>query len=92
MAENDEHLSQINSAFLKENLKAGRPKGCEDCLREGTSWVKLRRCLTCGHVGCCDSSPAKHATKHYKTTSHPIMQSAEPAEDWKWCYVDETYL
>jgi uncharacterized UBP type Zn finger protein len=63
--------------------------GCEDCLREGSPWVHLRRCATCGHVGCCDSSPRRHATAHAAGTSHPIVQSYEPAEDWLWCYVDE---
>jgi uncharacterized UBP type Zn finger protein len=63
--------------------------GCEDCLRIGASWVHLRLCLQCGHVGCCDSSPNKHASKHFHATSHPIMQSAEPGEDWLWCFVDE---
>ncbi len=64
-------------------------KGCEECLKIGDSWVHLRLCLSCGHVGCCDSSKNKHATKHFRSTKHPIMQSIEPGEDWKWCYVDE---
>lgn len=63
--------------------------GCEDCLREGTRWVHLRLCLTCGHVGCCDSSPRRHATAHFHETGHPIVASFEPGEDWRWCYVDE---
>jgi hypothetical protein len=63
--------------------------GCEDCLAIGTRWVHLRRCVTCGHVGCCDSSPMRHATAHAGATSHPIVQSFEPGEDWLWCYVDE---
>lgn len=64
-------------------------KGCEDCLKIGGHWLHLRLCLECGHVGCCDSSPNKHATKHFHTTKHPIIQSFEPGEDWRWCYVDE---
>jgi Na+/H+ antiporter len=60
---------------------------CGDCLREGTTWVALRRCLECGNVGCCDSSPRRHATRHFHETQHPVMQSAEPGEDWRWCYV-----
>ena len=64
-------------------------KGCEDCLKTGDSWVQLRLCLICGHVGCCDSSKNKHATKHFHETHHPIIKSFEPGEHWKWCYVDE---
>ncbi|WP_435155120.1 Na+/H+ antiporter [Amycolatopsis sacchari] len=63
-------------------------EGCEDCLREGTTWVHLRLCLTCGHVACCDSSPRRHATRHYHETGHPVIRSYEPGEDWRWCYVD----
>jgi uncharacterized UBP type Zn finger protein len=63
---------------------------CEDCLVEGTNWVALRQCLTCGHIGCCDSSPRQHATGHFHTTTHPVIQSAEAGEDWRWCYVDHT--
>jgi CPA1 family monovalent cation:H+ antiporter len=61
---------------------------CGDCLREGTAWVALRQCLECGNVGCCDSSPRRHATAHFRDTLHPVMESAEPSEDWRWCYVD----
>jgi uncharacterized UBP type Zn finger protein len=68
-----------------------RTKGCEECLRLGDSWVHLRRCLRCGHVGCCDSSKNKHATKHFRATQHPVVQSFEPGEDWKWCYVDKAF-
>ena len=63
-------------------------KGCEDCLKIGGQWVHLRICKECGHVGCCDSSPNKHATKHFHATNHPVMQSFQPGEDWYWCYVD----
>jgi hypothetical protein len=66
--------------------------GCEECLRIGFPWVHMRLCLTCGHVGCCDSSPNKHARKHFHHTQHTIVQSFEPGEDWCWCYVDETYV
>lgn len=66
--------------------------GCEDCLRTGGIWVHLRECLTCGHVGCCDSSPNKHATAHFHATEHPIVSSAEPGETWAWCYVDGRVL
>jgi uncharacterized UBP type Zn finger protein len=67
-------------------------RGCEDCLKIGGRWVHLRECLACGHVGCCDSSPNKHATGHFHGTQHPIMASAEPGETWCWCYVDERML
>ncbi len=66
--------------------------GCEDCLRIGGWWVHLRMCLTCGHVGCCDNSPNRHATKHFGATAHPIIRSFEPGEDWMWCYVDEVVV
>ena len=66
--------------------------GCEECLKMGDSWVHLRLCLSCGHVGCCDSSKNKHATKHCHRTKHPIMRSLEPGENWGWCYIDEVEL
>ena len=67
-------------------------EGCEDCLKSGGWWVHLRICRTCGHVGCCNSSPNRHATRHFHETKHPIVQSFQPGEDWMWCYVDETYV
>jgi hypothetical protein len=66
--------------------------GCEDCLRMGGQWVHLRLCMICGHVGCCDNSPHKHATAHFRHTGHQIMRSFEPGEDWGWCYADELEL
>jgi len=66
--------------------------GCEECLRIGDHWVHLRICLTCGHVGCCDTSKNRHATKHFHATTHPIMRSIEPGEAWGWCYVDKVTL
>ena len=69
-----------------------RSAGCEECLKLGTPWVHLRLCLTCGHVGCCDSSPGRHATKHFHHTSHPVVASYEPGERWAWCYVDQEEL
>jgi uncharacterized UBP type Zn finger protein len=65
------------------------PDACEDCLAEGTRWVELRECRDCGHVGCCDSSPRKHATAHFKTTNHPVIRSIQPGATWTWCYVHE---
>ena len=69
-----------------------RSEGCEDCLRMGLSWVHLRLCLSCGHVGCCDSSPGRHATRHFHETRHPIIASYEPGERWAWCYIDQAEL
>jgi hypothetical protein len=68
------------------------PQGCEECLQTGSRWVHLRLCLECGHVGCCDNSPNRHATKHFHGTKHPVMCSFEPGEDWGWCYVDEEFV
>jgi uncharacterized UBP type Zn finger protein len=68
------------------------PAGCEDCLRMGSRWVHLRLCLSCGHVGCCNSSPHRHATRHFLDTGHPLVRSFEPGEAWGWCYVDERLL
>jgi CPA1 family monovalent cation:H+ antiporter len=70
-------------------VKPNTPEGCEECLRDGTRWVHLRLCLTCGHVGCCDSSVGRHATAHFHETGDPVMRSIEPGEAWRWCYVDE---
>jgi uncharacterized UBP type Zn finger protein len=79
------HLDQVRDV---------RPsaEGCEDCLRTGDSWLHLRLCLSCGHVGCCDSSKNKHATAHFHTSQHPLIRSLEPGEDWRWCFVDELAL
>ena len=68
------------------------PDGCEDCLATGGTWVHLRLCLDCGHVGCCDNSPNRHATKHFHSTRHPVIRSFEPGEDWGYCYLDEVML
>jgi uncharacterized UBP type Zn finger protein len=78
------HLDQIQILELPESVE-----GCEDCLRTGGVWMHLRICLICGHVGCCDDSPNKHATAHYHETEHPLIHSLERGEDWTWCYVDE---
>jgi uncharacterized UBP type Zn finger protein len=74
-----------------EAVKNPKPqsRGCEECLRVGDTWVHLRVCLTCGYVGCCDSSKNRHATRHFWSMQHPIVRSLEPGEDWRWCYVDE---
>ncbi|HEY3307271.1 MAG TPA: UBP-type zinc finger domain-containing protein [Desulfuromonadaceae bacterium] len=74
-----------------EQVKAIQPKtsGCEECLKSGDSWVHLRLCETCGHVGCCDSSKNRHASRHFHATNHPVIKSFQPGENWRYCYVDE---
>lgn len=79
------HLDQVRG--VKPSAQ-----GCEDCLRIGASWVHLRLCLTCGQVGCCDSSPNRHAAAHARLIGHPLVRSFEPGEDWAWCYVDEVVI
>jgi uncharacterized UBP type Zn finger protein len=80
------HLPEI------QEVTPGTPQGCEECLALGDTWVHLRLCMICGHVGCCDDSKNTHATKHFHSASHPIIRSFEPGEDWGWCYVDEVVL
>jgi uncharacterized UBP type Zn finger protein len=81
------HLDQIEIRQLPD-----RVAGCEECLREGGVWLHLRICLTCGHVGCCDDSPNRHATAHQHETEHPLIRSLEPGEEWVWCYLDEVAM
>ncbi len=83
MATGCKHLDQIQAAATP------RAGGCEECLKTGETWVHLRACEACGHVGCCDDSKNKHATKHFHATAHPVIRSLEPGEHWRWCYVDE---
>ena len=82
-----EHVKDV-----KKNIAPRTPDGCEECLATGDPWVQLRLCLACGHVGCCDSSKNKHATKHFHRAKHPIMRSFQPGERWAWCYVDNDYV
>ena len=63
--------------------------GCEECLKSGSRWVHLRMCQTCGKIGCCDSSPNRHASRHAHEDGHPVARSVQPGENWSWCYVDE---
>ena len=86
MATSCQHVDQIR------DVEPSTLRGCEDCLKIGGRWVHLRICLICGHVGCCDQSPNRHATKHFHATGHPIIQSFEPDEDWLWCYVDHLLM
>jgi hypothetical protein len=85
---------QENMAIFCKHLSAIRDvvpsaPGCEECLKSGDPWLHLRICRTCGHVGCCDQSPNRHATKHFHATRHPIIEAYDPPEGWGWCYVDE---
>jgi uncharacterized UBP type Zn finger protein len=77
-----EHMEQVQFTTTNKH-------GCEECLKMGDQWVHLRLCMICGHVGCCDSSKNKHATKHYHRMKHPVVRSIEPGEGWIWCYEDQ---
>jgi uncharacterized UBP type Zn finger protein len=79
------HLDQIHD--VKPHTK-----GCEECLKSGDTWIHLRLCMHCGHVGCCDSSRNKHATKHFHATKHAIMRSLERGENWGWCFIDQVEI
>jgi monovalent cation/hydrogen antiporter len=88
MVKSCEHLQNLTAADFPS------PKtheACEECLIEGTQWVALRECQACGHVGCCDSSPERHATRHFHSTGHPVMRSVTSGDRWTWCYVHKTY-
>src|SRR5262245_34290484 len=78
------HLDQIAVTRLPATIE-----GCEECLAIGSRWVHLRMCMACGKIGCCDSSPNRHASRHARDEGHAIARSAEPGEEWSWCYVDE---
>ena len=86
MAQGCKHLDEIKAVRPKT------PEGCEECLKMGDVWVHLRLCESCGHVGCCDSSKNRHATRHFHKTGHPIIKSFQPGEQWGWCYVDELFF
>jgi uncharacterized UBP type Zn finger protein len=82
MAATCTHLDEVREV-------APRADGCEECLVTNGRWVHLRMCMSCGHIGCCDNSPGRHATGHHLDTTHPIIRSFEPGEDWWWCYPDD---
>ena len=84
MSEICAHLDRIEVTALPDEIA-----GCGDCLAIGGTWVHLRMCQSCGHIGCCDQSPNRHARAHFHASSHPIVRSAEPGEEWSWCFVDE---
>jgi uncharacterized UBP type Zn finger protein len=81
------HAAQVQITDLPESVK-----GCEDCLASGGAWVHLRICLECGKVGCCDSSPGRHASRHAMESGHPLIRSLEPGEEWSYCFVDDVGL
>ena len=81
------HLDRVEITQLPESVD-----GCEECLVTGDRWVHLRLCLTCGHVGCCDDSPNRHATAHAQGTGHPLIRSLEPGEEWSYCYLDDVAM
>ena len=81
------HLDSIEMIQPPEGIP-----GCEDCLRIGGQWVNLRMCMTCRHIGCCDSSPNRHARAHAGASEHPIVRSAEPGEDWSYCFIDDVTM
>ena len=87
MSESCSHASSVRMTELPDPLL-----GCEECLKTGSRWMHLRMCLSCWKIGCCDNSPGRHATAHFHESEHPLVRSAEPAEDWCWCYVDEVML
>lgn len=79
------HLAEVNIDIKPKT------QGCQECLKLGDTWVSLRKCLTCGHVGCCNSSKNKHAQKHFDTLGHPVIEEF-PDANWRWCYVDNDYV
>jgi uncharacterized UBP type Zn finger protein len=90
----EDEMAAVVCSHVAAHSKNVKPltKGCEECMKSGDKWLHLRMCLECGHVGCCDSSPNRHARAHFHAVGHPLMQSAERGEDWKWCFIDEVYL
>jgi uncharacterized UBP type Zn finger protein len=87
MATTCTHLDMVNKELPQNDSYV-----CETCIKEGSTWVHLRACQTCGYIGCCDSSERTHARKHFEQTKHPIIESHEPNEDWLWCYIDDMYV
>jgi hypothetical protein len=85
MSDYCKHLAHIHQVTPKT-------RGCEECLKTGSTWVHLRLCRTCGHVGCCDQSPGRHGTAHFHASKHPIIEGYDPPEGWGWCFVDDTLV
>ncbi len=87
MATQCTHLDQVTVLDVPADIP-----GCEDCIPIGGTWVHLRMCQSCGHIGCCDNSPNRHATAHFHASEHPVIRSAERGEEWSWCYEDEVAM
>jgi len=88
----DDTCTHLEAAAHRDHGVSPSGPGCSECLASGGVWVHLRLCLSCGHVGCCDNSPNRHATKHAAKTKHPVIRSYEPGEPWAYCYPDEAYI
>jgi len=90
----DDGIVMVGKCTHVSDVREVKPSaaGCEECLVSGSPWVHLRLCRTCGHVGCCDDSPNRHATKHFQATGHPIIEGYDPPEGWGWCFVDATFV
>jgi uncharacterized UBP type Zn finger protein len=91
-AEDAPHLESCEHAAEIQIYEPRSADGCEECVKNNYKWVHLRLCLSCGHVGCCDSSVHKHATRHFHASAHPIIASLETNENWAWCYPDERFV
>jgi uncharacterized UBP type Zn finger protein len=85
-------VAECTHTGMIKDVEPDTTEGCEDCLRIGSGWVHLRLCLSCGHVGCCDSSPNRHARAHFREEGHPIVRSFEPGETWRWCFADDVLV
>ena len=92
MNDDNSMCSHLEAAVERDHAVRPSARGCSECLAAGGVWVHLRLCLTCGHVGCCDDSPNRHATKHHAHTKHPVIRSYEPGEPWGYCFVDQTFV
>jgi uncharacterized UBP type Zn finger protein len=91
-AENDPSCSHLKAAAKRAHGAEPSGHGCVECLASGGDWVHLRLCLECGHVGCCDNSPGRHATQHHQKTHHAVIRSYEPGEQWGYCFVDDAFV
>jgi hypothetical protein len=89
-----QEMMMANECSHVDDIREVTPSalGCEECLKIGSEWLHLRLCRTCGHVGCCDDSPNRHATQHFHATRHPIIEAYDPPDGWGWCFVDEVML